>query len=150
MLSGNFLFVAFIAYLVATLLFGGAIKGNQMHCKQAQKNGVKLPLLLQLLVFLHNLGYFITRWIYTGHAPVSNMFEFTTAFGMFLVAAFILIYFMYKVTALGLVALPIALINHCLCSNVPNRSKPISTVITKSLVNNSRYYSSTWSIDFSD
>ncbi len=38
------------------------------------------------------------------------MFEFTTAFGMFLVGAFILMYFMYRVTALGLVALPIALL----------------------------------------
>ena len=95
-LSGNLLFAAFIAYLVATLLFGGAIKGSKSDTasKRADKWG-KLAIIVTIIGFLAQLGYFITRWIYTGHAPVSNMFEFTTAFGMFLVLSFILIHFIF-------------------------------------------------------
>lgn len=109
--SGYLLFAAFIAYLIATVLFGGAIKPAKVSTNpvRAEKWG-KLAVTVTIIGFLANLGYFILRWIYTGHAPVSNMFEFTTAFGMFLVGAFIVIYFMYRVAALGIVALPIAIL----------------------------------------
>ncbi|SOC38115.1 c-type cytochrome biogenesis protein CcsB [Ureibacillus acetophenoni] len=110
-LSGTLLEVAFIAYLVATLLIGGSIKSKKPDGAQNRANKWgRIAILVTIIGFLAHLGYFITRWIYSGHAPVSNMFEFTTAFGMFLVGAFILIYFMYRVTALGLAALPIALL----------------------------------------
>lgn len=109
--SGRLLFVAFIAYLVATLLFGGSIKVSK---KDGVENSVnqwsKLGIIITIIGFVAQIGYFITRWIYAGHAPVSNLFEFTTAFGMFLVGSFILMYFMYRLTALGVVALPIALL----------------------------------------
>lgn len=40
-LSGNLLFVAFVAYLIATLLFGGAVKGGSKdESADAGKNGV--------------------------------------------------------------------------------------------------------------
>ena len=81
--------------------------------------------LLQLLDFYLNLGYFITRWIAAGHAPVSNMFEFTTAFGMLVVGAFILIYFMYKTPSLGLFALPIAIIIIGYASMFPTEITPL-------------------------
>ena len=55
-----------------------------MYTIRAAKWG-KLAIVITIIGFLAHLGYFITRWMYTGHAPVSNMFEFTTAFGMFLV-----------------------------------------------------------------
>lgn len=109
--SGYLLFAAFITYLIATILFGGAIKPSKAGATpaRAEKWG-KLAISVTIIGFLANLGYFITRWMYTGHAPVSNMFEFTTAFGMFLVGAFIVIYFMYRVAALGVIALPIAVL----------------------------------------
>lgn len=126
-LSGNLLLVAFIAYLVGTFLFGGAIKVNQdseTAANRANKWG-KAAITVTLIGFFANLGYFITRWIHIGHAPVSNMFEFTTAFGMFIVGAFILIYFIYKVSALGLVALPIALLIIAYASVFPSEVKPL-------------------------
>ncbi|MGM9951468.1 MAG: c-type cytochrome biogenesis protein CcsB [Lysinibacillus sp.] len=109
-LSGNLLFVAFICYLVGTFLFGGAIKEKDDSAAQRADKWGKIGIGITIIGFLAQLGYFITRWMYTGHAPVSNMFEFTTAFGMFIVLSFIVIYFMYRVTALGVVALPIALL----------------------------------------
>ena len=124
-LSGNLLFVAFICYLVGTFLFGGAIKEkNDTASKRADK-WRKLAIVATIVGFVSQLGYFITRWIYTGHAPVSNMFEFTTAFGMFIVLSFIVIYFMYKVVALGLVALPIALLIIGYAAMFPTEVSPL-------------------------
>lgn len=125
-LSGNLLYVAFIAYLVGTLLFGGAIKSSKPDgaVSRADKWG-KLALIVTIIGLLAHLGYFITRWIHKGHAPVSNMFEFTTAFGMFIIAAFILIYYMYRLTALGLVALPVALLIIGYAAMFPNSVDPL-------------------------
>ncbi|MEG0260382.1 MAG: c-type cytochrome biogenesis protein CcsB [Lysinibacillus sp.] len=123
-LSGNLLYVAFIAYLVATLLFGGSIKQSNATGKNTDKWG-KVAIAVTIIGFVAQLGYFITRWIHTGHAPVSNMFEFTTAFGMFIVASFILIYFIYRVTALGLIALPIALLIIGYAAMFPTEVSPL-------------------------
>lgn len=123
--SSNLLFVAFIAYLVATLLFGGAIKGNKNQTGKSFSKWGNLGITVTIIGFLANLGYFITRWIYAGHAPVSNMFEFTTAFGMFVVGAFILIYFIYKVPSLGLIALPIAILIIAFASMFPREVNPL-------------------------
>ena len=124
-LSGNLLFVAFIAYLVGTFLFGGAIKEpNDSAAKRADKWG-KLAIIVTIIGFVAHLSYFITRWIAIGHAPVSNMFEFTTAFGMFIILSFIGIYFSYKVPALGVVALPIALLLITFATMFPTEVSPL-------------------------
>ncbi|NLY79376.1 MAG: c-type cytochrome biogenesis protein CcsB, partial [Lysinibacillus sp.] len=108
-ISDKLLFAAFIAYIFGTIFIAGSIKRNDGAQSRATKWGT-IGIYISIIGFISQLGYFITRWIYSGHAPVSNMFEFTAAFGMFLVGAFILIYFMYRVTALGLVALPLAIL----------------------------------------
>lgn len=125
-LSGYLLFIAFLAYLVGTLFFGGAIKTKKPDgaANRADKWG-QIAITIAIIGLIAHLGYFITRWIHAGHAPVSNMFEFTTAFGMFIVAAFILIYFMYKVSALGVVALPIALLLIAYAAMFPTDVTPL-------------------------
>ena len=75
--------------------------------------------------FLSQFGYFISRWIASGHAPVSNLFEFTTAFGMMLVLAFIILYFVYQVSVLGLFTLPIALLIIAYASMFPSDISPL-------------------------
>ncbi|WP_397537633.1 c-type cytochrome biogenesis protein CcsB [Rummeliibacillus pycnus] len=124
-ISSSLLFFAFIAYLVATLFFGGAVKGAQQDASVSNKKWGKIAITITIIGFIANLGYFVTRWIYAGHAPVSNMFEFTTAFGMFVVGAFILIYFIYKVPALGLFALPIAILIIAYASMFPREVSPL-------------------------
>lgn len=109
-ISSNLLFVSFVAYLVATLFFGGAIKRSKTEKAYHNSKWGTIGLVITIIGFLTHLGYFITRWIASGHAPVSNMFEFTTAFGMMLVGAFILLYIMYRTPSLGLFALPIAIV----------------------------------------
>ena len=61
----------------------------------------------------------------SGHAPVSNMFEFMTAFGMMIVGAFILLFFLYRTPSLGLFALPIAVIIIGYASMFPREITPL-------------------------
>ncbi|WP_040208290.1 c-type cytochrome biogenesis protein CcsB [Neobacillus jeddahensis] len=122
-LSSNLLFIAFILYLVATLFYGGSIKTKN------EQNGTnrwgKIAVFLTIVGFVSQLGYFITRWIAAGHAPVSNMFEFTTFFGMALVGAFIVIYFIYRTTLLGLFTMPVAILVIAYASMFPKEITPL-------------------------
>ena len=118
-LSGNLLYTAFILYLIGTAFFGGAIRGKQGN--KAAKIGIGIT----IIGFLAQLGYFITRWIAGGHAPVSNLFEFTTFFGMMMVLAFIVIYFIYKTSTLGVFTLPIALLLIAYAAMFPSDISPL-------------------------
>src|SRR5699024_9208586 len=91
------------------------------------KKGVAgtIAITLTIVGFLSQLVYFITRWIAGGHAPVSNMFEFVTFLGMSLVLAFIIIYFMYRLTVLGLFALPISMLIIAYASMFPTEISPL-------------------------
>ncbi|EGQ27498.1 cytochrome c biogenesis protein ResC [Sporosarcina newyorkensis 2681] len=123
--SSNLLFVSFIAYLVATVFFGGAIKRSKTEKAYHNSKWGTIGLIITIIGFLTHLGYFITRWIASGHAPVSNMFEFTTAFGMMLVGAFILLFVMYRTPSLGLFALPIAIVIIGYASMFPREVTPL-------------------------
>ena len=91
--SGNLLFAAFLLYLLASFFFAGAInKKKQKENKSLSKTSI-IAITLTIAGFISQMGYFITRWMAAGHAPVSNLFEFTTFFGMVIVGAFIVIFF---------------------------------------------------------
>ena len=125
-LSSNLLFIAFILYLIATLFYGGSIKSKNEKNEKAETNTWgKIAVLLTIIGFISQLGYFITRWIAAGHAPVSNMFEFTTFFGMALVGAFIVIYFIYRTTLLGLFTMPVAILVIAYASMFPREITPL-------------------------
>ena len=125
-LSSNFLFTAFILYLVGILFFGGAIK-DKRHAdrKNVPNKWAKIGILVTIAGFLSQLTFFILRWIASGHAPVSNLFEFTTFFGMSLVGAFIAIYFIYKTPLLGLFTLPVAALIIAYGSMFPREVTPL-------------------------
>lgn len=124
-ISANLLYVAFIAYLIATFVFGGAVKGNKSGSFKSEGRWGKIAFAITVLGFLANLGYFFTRWGATGHAPLSNMFEFTTAFGMTLVGGFIIIYALYKTPVVGMIVLPIALLIIAFASMFPSEVSPL-------------------------
>lgn len=123
--SSTLLFTAFLCYLVATLLFGGAVHGKKQQQQRSHKRFALWAVIVTVLGFLANVGYFLTRWLYTGHVPLSNMFEFTTAFGMFIVGAFLLLYALYRVAALGLFVLPVAIIIIAYASMFPSEVEPL-------------------------
>ncbi len=125
-ISSNLLYIAFILYLVATLFFGGAIKAKKDNGeKQNTNRWGKIAVFVTIIGFLSQLGYFITRWIAAGHAPVSNLFEFTTFFGMCLVGAFIVIYFIYRTPLLGLFTMPVAILVIAYASMFPRDISPL-------------------------
>ncbi len=123
-LSGNLLFAAFILYLVAVLFFAGAIKKNSAQSKQLSKVSI-IAITLTIFGFISQFGYFITRWIAAGHAPVSNLFEFTTFFGMMLVGVFIILFFIYRLNVLGLFTLLIALLIIAYAAMFPKEITPL-------------------------
>ena len=124
-LSSNLLFISFITYLIATLFFGGAVRKSKDEVAYKNSKWGTIGLVLTIIGFLTHVGYFITRWIASGHAPVSNMFEFTTAFAMMLVGAFILLFVIYRTPSLGLFALPIAIIIIAYASMFPRDISPL-------------------------
>ena len=124
-ISSAALYVAFVAYLLGTIFFGGAVKSASKEKSAYNKRWGFYGITITVIGFIANLVYFITRWIAAGHAPVSNLFEFTAAFGMMIVGAFILIYSMYRIAALGLFALPIAVIIIGYASMFPTDVSPL-------------------------
>jgi len=120
-LSSNFLFIAFICYIVATFFFGGSMKINDNGPNRWGTIGITIT----IIGFLSQITYFILRWIAAGHAPVSNLFEFITFFGMMLIFAFIMIYFMYRLNIIGLFALPLSIIIIAYASVFPHEIKPL-------------------------
>jgi cytochrome c-type biogenesis protein CcsB len=123
-MSSALLFIAFVGYLIATLLFGGAVRGKGQQTTSHMRFS-KWASIVTVISFIANIGYFIARWTYTGHAPVSNMFEFTTAFAMFIVAAFIVLYRTYEMPTLGLIALPVAIIIIAYANMFPSEVAPL-------------------------
>lgn len=123
--SSNLLYISFFLYLIATFLFGGSIKVKKDGEGKKLNKWAAYGIVITIIGFVTQIGYFITRWIASGHAPVSNLFEFTTFFGMMLVGAFILIYFIYKTPSFGLFALPIAIIIIAYASMFPRDIAPL-------------------------
>lgn len=118
------LYVSAIAlYLLATLFFGATVRDK--HSKSRKGMSGKIAITLTIIGFITHVAYFILRWIASGHAPVSNMFEFVTFLGMSIVFAFIILYFIYRLDVLGLFALPIALIILAYASMFPTDISPL-------------------------
>src|SRR5699024_10302459 len=108
---------------IATIFFGVAITDN---LKKGKKNIVgTIAIYITIVGFASQVIYFITRWIASGHAALGNRFECMTFLGMSLVLAFIIIYFIYRITILGSFALPIALIIIAYASMFPTYIAPL-------------------------
>ncbi|MCD7033320.1 c-type cytochrome biogenesis protein CcsB [Metabacillus sp. GX 13764] len=125
-ISSNFLYAAFILYLAATFIFGGSIRDSRRDKKDRTfRKWSQTAIAVTLAGFASQAAYFVTRWMASGHAPVSNLFEFTTFFGMMLVLAFIILYFIYKTAILGLFTLPVALLLIAYASMFPRDITPL-------------------------
>ncbi len=127
-LSSNLLLIAFILYLVSTFVFAGSISRKKYSTdKQLDRNKKwgKLGIAVSIIGFLFHLGYFITRWIASGHIPNSNLFEYMTLFSMAIVLAFIVIHFMYQLNVLGVIAMPVALLLIAYASVFPRDIQPL-------------------------
>lgn len=123
--SSTALYIAFVLYLIATIFFGATIRDKRTADLSKKHVAGTIGITLTIIGFISQVVYFITRWIAGGHAPVSNMFEFVTFLGMSLVLAFIIIYFIYRLGALGLFALPISVLIIAYGSMFPKDISPL-------------------------
>lgn len=124
-ISSSLLYTAFVLYLIATLFFAGAIRDKKGREKEIKNRWGKIGIIIAIIGFITQVGSFITRWIAGGHAPISNMFEFISFFGMMIVGAFIMIYFIYRLNVLGIFALTVSLILIAYGSMFPREINPL-------------------------
>ncbi|RBW70339.1 c-type cytochrome biogenesis protein CcsB [Bacillus taeanensis] len=127
-LSSNLLYAAFVLYLIATFIFAGAIKDKHKHLDEKKRRRNRwgtAAITVTIIGFLFQLGYFFTRWAASGHIPLSNLFEYTTFFGMMMVFGFIIIHFMYKVNVVGAIAMPVAALVIAYASVFPRDIQPL-------------------------
>lgn len=101
--SNWLIYTAFIILLISLLPLGISIKSKS-------KKPEKIAISMITLTFLLQIGYFIFRWSATGHAPVSNMYEFFATFSIMMIGGFLVTYFYFKTKLLGLFAIPISLL----------------------------------------
>lgn len=102
-LSNQSLFFAFILLVISIIPVGIAVKSKKDWASRIGVSLIYLSFLLQLI-------YFILRWIAIGHAPVSNMYEFMTFFGIMLIGSTLIMYHMYKQIIVALFSIPVSLI----------------------------------------
>lgn len=122
--SSILLYCAFFVYLMAIIPFSMAMPSEKKKQQQSNKWG-QIGYSVSILGFFLQAGYFITRWFASGHAPVSNLFEFITFFGMMLVFAFLIIYKIYKTNILAIFTMPIALLIIAYASMFPKEISPL-------------------------
>ncbi|QOY35921.1 cytochrome c biogenesis protein CcsA [Anaerobacillus isosaccharinicus] len=126
-LSSNLLLIAFYVYLASTILFAVSLTGKKFKNKAGEEKNKSalLGYISSVIALLFSLGYFITRWIAAGHAPVSNLFEYTTFFGIMMALAFVIIYPIYKLNVLGFITMPIVMLIIAYASMFPSEISPL-------------------------
>ncbi|WP_280768278.1 c-type cytochrome biogenesis protein CcsB [Salipaludibacillus daqingensis] len=126
-LSSNFMYASFFLYFAATVLFAVSVTGKKFKNKQGlEKNKAGLlGYISSIAAFLAMMTYFTTRWIGVGYAPVSNMFEYTTALGIAINLGFIIIYAIYRNNYLGLFTMPIVMLIVAYASMFPGEVQPL-------------------------
>ncbi|MFP3323299.1 c-type cytochrome biogenesis protein CcsB [Planococcus sp. SIMBA_160] len=117
-LSSSSLFFSFIILLIAIVPFGIAVKSRKQVV-------AKIAMTLTLIGFLAQMNYFILRWVASGHAPVSNLSEFLTFFGIMLIGSFLVFYYLYRQPVIGLFLLPVAILIIAYASMFANEVSPL-------------------------
>ncbi|MFA9556102.1 c-type cytochrome biogenesis protein CcsB [Evansella sp. AB-rgal1] len=126
-LSSNFLLISFFMYLLATIFFTVSITGKRFKTKEGEEKNKSgfYGYVFSILAVATSITYFILRWVGVGHAPVSNMFEYTTFLGIAMALAFVVIYPMYKNNYLGLFTMPVVMLIIAYASMFPREVQPL-------------------------
>src|SRR5699024_2005322 len=122
-ISSTMLYTAFALYSIATIFFGVASTDKR---KKGKNNIVGTIVNFTTIIgFASQVIYFIKRCIASENDPLRNPSEFMTFTRMRLVLALLIIYFIFRVTILGLYALPIAVIIITYASMFPTDIAPL-------------------------
>ena len=127
-ISSQLLLIAFILYVIASVIYVLAVVGrrwSQRDPKEHLQRYGRVGYILTVAGFISQTGYVITRWIGSGHAPTSNMFEFIAFFSYCVVLAFLIIDRIYRLRVLGMFAVPLAFIMLAYASVFPKEVTPL-------------------------
>ncbi|MFD2672856.1 cytochrome c biogenesis protein CcsA [Marinicrinis sediminis] len=112
-LSNGALVASMLLYISSFFLFVFAALGKSFrsdHPARRQRKWSKIALTVGIIGFVAQLTYFIARWIYISHTPLSNLFEYMTFLSMMIVASFFVIYALYRTPLTGVIMMPLAII----------------------------------------
>lgn len=118
LISFFLLCIAFIVYIFS--IAATKMKNSEKHMKRWSLVSISMT----LLAFVAQLVYFFTRWI-AAHIPVSNMYEFMSFLAIMIVGAYVVIYLIYRISLLGLFALPLAILMMAYASVFPSDVQPL-------------------------
>src|SRR5208283_3688763 len=114
----KFLFVALIAYLGASVLYGSSVALRQADLLQGA------VLLSRGGLLLHTISI-LARWVSSGHAPLSDIYEMVLVFSWAVVALHALAEWRLKLPFLGAITLPIASLALILMQVLPGEIRPL-------------------------
>lgn len=114
----KFLYIALIAYLGASILYGASVALRQEELFEGAVLLTRGGLLLHTVAIL-------ARWASSGHAPLSDIYEMVLVFSWAVVAAHTLAEWKLKLTFLGVITLPIATLALVLMQVLPGEIRPL-------------------------
>ena len=114
----KFLYVALIAYLGASMLYGSSVAFRQSELTTGAVLLARGGLLLQSIA----IG---ARWVSSGHAPLSDIYEMVMVFSWAVVALQAVAEWRFKLPFLGAVTLPIAALALILMQVLPGEIRPL-------------------------
>ncbi|MEX1030966.1 MAG: c-type cytochrome biogenesis protein CcsB [Paenibacillaceae bacterium] len=126
--SENALLLAFILYNISFIVYVIAIAGKKWSNRDPivhVRRWGRVAVTMTVIGLASQITYFITRWLAAGHVPTSNMFEFMTFLSMAIVAAFIILFWIYRLSALGLFAMPVSIILISYAAVFPKEVQPL-------------------------
>ncbi|MEK4977800.1 c-type cytochrome biogenesis protein CcsB [Bacillus sp. FSL K6-6540] len=126
--SGDAFIVAFTLYCVAFIMYALAVMGRRFRKRDPEAHLAKwgkIAFVTTTIGLIGHLLYFFTRWAGSGHVPVSNMYEFMSFLSMAIMIAFLVLYFIYKKSLLGLFALPLAILIMAYAAVFPQQVQPL-------------------------
>lgn len=126
--SNSALVVALFVYAISFFVYTVAVVGRRWSNRDPivhDRKWSRAATMLTLLGLVSHLTFFITRWVYAGFIPVSNMFEFMTFLSMMITSAFLIIYAIYRKAVLGVFAMPVTVLILAYASVFPWESQPL-------------------------
>ncbi|RRJ66369.1 c-type cytochrome biogenesis protein CcsB [Paenibacillus oralis] len=120
--------IAFFLYCAAFIFYIVAVTGKTWRNRDPKRHENKwgrLSFATSSLGLLSHLVYCGTRWAYSGHVPVSNMYEFMTFLSMMIMIAFTVVFLIYRKILLGVFALPLAIIIMAYAAVFPQEVQPL-------------------------
>jgi cytochrome c-type biogenesis protein CcsB len=130
--AASYLFgITFAVYLISALFYIARITLRRKDAKnnaRADRLGDWAFRLAAGGVVIH-LGAIVLRWVASGQAPMTNMFEYMSFLGWAVMLFFVLISYWYKLPALGAFVAPVGVIVIAYASVFPQDIKPLVPVL---------------------